>query len=128
MSAAHAATCGVAIDVPLRIPYPYAGWAPLFVAIVLAIETPGAEMSTVSFRVEKLATVSVRSVAPTPMTPVHAAGASTRLLVAPLLPAAATTTTPAWFAAVIEAWRSGKEKAQAAGIAPPRLKLITRAP
>ena len=86
-SATAPATTGEAMDVPLTATRPVGSHGP-------RTPTPGAATSTKSFQVVNGAGESSRSVAPTEMTEVFEAGYSTGFSPAPLLPAAATTTTP----------------------------------
>src|SRR5450631_1501376 len=89
--AATPATCGEAMLVPLKVPKISHLSLPPLHTVCCVTATPGAAMATCGPREENHAIWSLSSVALTAKTPGYAAGYPT---LRPLLPAAATTTTP----------------------------------
>ncbi len=126
-SAAAAETCGVAIEVPSNERKPVgsqsAHWP---VGTVDVIETPGATTSSSEPSFEKAVLPSVSVTAPTAITLEPHAGAA-MALVNPLLPVAATTTTPASTARLL-AIAVGSLSQLPGNAPPPRLIEITSAP
>ena len=129
MSAAAPVTCGVAMEVPLMVWYAPRS-LPSKAELAARMSTPGAVIS--GFRapstrgpwLEKPATVSEESTAPTVSASVAAPGAP-MVPGAPELPAATTNSAPVWALSRSTAWLSGSVPSD--DPSSPRLMLTTLA-